>query len=1437
MDILLIDAISGNQINEIGNGTQLSNESLGAFTLQADPQTANGVEPQSVVFTINGERTVVNNPPFTLTSQNPEGEGAFRPAELAAGTYTITVESFSERDGGGTLLTDASANIQISGTPQTGEGNNNEGETTNEFETEAEAESEAETEVEAEAESDIAGAGSSNSATAAAFGSNAVTQTLASGSVSLSLASAEEALVADASESEGPSGDGIRPVGGDEPFSGAEPAADVTVLSAEAEAEAEVESEAEVEAEIGSASAGAGVSAAVAAVGTDILLADNAPLLSAAETATSISGASSTSTSVSSLGDGLDVSMFEADEDDIGTPAAPSGTPAEETNAGPSTEDLQAPDFNAADLQIDTEAEVEVESEAEAEVEAEAGSAAAAASGATAVAAAGNFAATDAETSIGTSTSTSEVLRLTPELLTSGVAIMSGVTPTTFKSAIVVDGGTRTPDGMFEGDEVQTVNSSTARVVPGTGLFEAEAEAEAEVEIEAEAENSAAALAVVATAGSGATGSGATALASASTAGVTATRDSANGLTRANDIVESSTFRSDNDPDLTDTIALSRIANGGVGAEAETEAEAEVEVDLDTASLSLTSDGNALGTAASGSGVSVGGILTSRPDIVSSGVTEIEEREEETDVDARAREESRDGDTIAALPSGNFEVEVEAEAEAEAEAEISFNAASAGAGAAATVGQNSFIGETADAATATSSSVSVFDGGEQTFDDADNPGPEPRGEGIAAIQDVDFDAVIFEVEVEAEAEAEVGYNAGAVAAAAGAAGFDGISAVVEMDATTNAAASAAASGAYTSVTITVPEEGMAGWVSASARAWDPEGRGVAVAVAVAGLPQFGGADNESEIEAEGLYEAFVEVTIYTEAYDPTDLAFLFGGSSPDAASAAVDDEPEGPDSTFESEAEVEAEAEAEAGYGVAAASAATAATGFAATAVSDTMTATGDFASENVFGNVETGLATTADTLNGTDLIDILDGQGGDDSLFGGGSGDRLNGGAGNDTLEGGAGSDLLIGGAGNDVLRGGAGRDSLEGGLGNDRAVYAATRGELLIFKDPDNVIYVRDEDTGETDVLRDIEEIETADGVVETADIGTFNGLSFIASNDDLIERFGGRDLDAAFLVSVAASAFTSAPEGTYEPPTFSGESYIAANLDLPASVGDDPVAATLHYINTGFEQGRPTGDAVAANFENGPAIESTEESNPGMTLMGGEMADDLSGSSAADMISGGGGADMLMGGAGGDTVDGGAGDDEIIGGSGGDMLTGGAGNDTITSSSGEAMIDGGEGNDKVIVFSGDGVLNGGAGMDLVVGGINGDNLSGGANDDVLIGDISDRFFGNDQLDGGSGDDLLEGGGGSDTFVFRTNDGSDTIGAIEINHAGLGASSVIGNDFDASLDVISLIGFGYESFEAAQMRMSTEDGNTVFSDQGTEITLVDVALAELTADNFIFS
>lgn len=216
------------------------------------------------------------------------------------------------------------------------------------------------------------------------------------------------------------------------------------------------------------------------------------------------------------------------------------------------------------------------------------------------------------------------------------------------------------------------------------------------------------------------------------------------------------------------------------------------------------------------------------------------------------------------------------------------------------------------------------------------------------------------------------------------------------------------------------------------------------------------------------------------------------------------------------------------------------------------------------------------------------------------------------------------------------------------------------------------------------------------------------------------------------------------------------------------------------------------------------------------------------------------------------GGSGDDRFVGNSADNHLEGRGGDDTYTPAGGDDTVidglgnntaNGGEGADKIIVFSGLNTLLGDEGNDLIVGGFQSDSLSGGADNDLLRGDASDGpLGGSDRLNGGTGDDLLMGGLGADTFVFRPNEGFDTIGAFDLADVTYSSAtgytaSASGPDFVSGLDTIELVGFTGISAANVLAFVSDSGSGAVFSAQSTSITFADVPLADLSADDFIFA
>jgi Ca2+-binding RTX toxin-like protein len=197
-------------------------------------------------------------------------------------------------------------------------------------------------------------------------------------------------------------------------------------------------------------------------------------------------------------------------------------------------------------------------------------------------------------------------------------------------------------------------------------------------------------------------------------------------------------------------------------------------------------------------------------------------------------------------------------------------------------------------------------------------------------------------------------------------------------------------------------------------------------------------------------------------------------------------------------------------------------------------------------------------------------------------------------------------------------------------------------------------------------------------------------------------------------------------------------------------------------------------AGATNDGEAAEADDAAADVEGVIGGTLADTLTGNpTLASVLTGGAGDDILVGGTGADTINGGAGADTITGGDGADVLNGDDGDDTFNEgavSNGGDAIAGGAGVDHVtytartgdLVVDIDGTaddgeageadniktdvenVTGGAGADAITGSNAANALVGGAGDDTLSGGD-----GADTLTGGADDDILNGGAGDDVFA----------------------------------------------------------------------------------------
>lgn len=147
-------------------------------------------------------------------------------------------------------------------------------------------------------------------------------------------------------------------------------------------------------------------------------------------------------------------------------------------------------------------------------------------------------------------------------------------------------------------------------------------------------------------------------------------------------------------------------------------------------------------------------------------------------------------------------------------------------------------------------------------------------------------------------------------------------------------------------------------------------------------------------------------------------------------------------------------------------------------------------------------------------------------------------------------------------------------------------------------------------------------------------------------------------------------------------------------------------------------------------------------------------------------------------------------------------------------EAAI-GGSGSDRISGNQAMNVLAGQDGDDVLGGRSGQDRLEGGVGADRLLGGR-----GSDKLSGGGGDDILGGGSGKDTFRFAFGGGHDVVTDL------------------APEDKIAFDGFDMRNLEDMLSHAVQSSDNIIITfDDDTSLTLRNVTLNELSADDFKFA
>ena len=410
----------------------------------------------------------------------------------------------------------------------------------------------------------------------------------------------------------------------------------------------------------------------------------------------------------------------------------------------------------------------------------------------------------------------------------------------------------------------------------------------------------------------------------------------------------------------------------------------------------------------------------------------------------------------------------------------------------------------------------------------------------------------------------------------------------------------------------------------------------------------------------------------------------------------------------------------------------------------------------------------------------------GNDTVRGGSGADTLQGQDGNDHLEGGAGEDFVLGQAGDDALNGGDDPDQLFGGIGADSA--DGDRGDDRLFLGDGNDLAVWH--PGDTS-----DRIEGEGG---------FDALAFQGSGADEQLRLSPDGARARLTRSVGAVAIDAGTVERVDVEPLGGNDTLT--LDDLTGTGVQELRTDLEAVrgggapDTGNDRvilnGTGGGDIVSVLGQPGNLLalglptfvtiqraQATRDELTINTLAGDDRVE--AGSLSADAI--------------GFVADGGTGDDALFGTDGGDDLLGGDGNDFVDGQRGSDSALLGPGDDTFVSVPGDGAdqVAGEAGTDRVnvSGSSAGEQFrasasgtlarltrsAGGVTDSLDAHEIESlsvvSFGGADtvNIDDLTGTrvtnvnaDLFDfgvPGGHADSVIVTATDGSDRIGAAEVN------------------------------------------------------------------------
>lgn len=463
-------------------------------------------------------------------------------------------------------------------------------------------------------------------------------------------------------------------------------------------------------------------------------------------------------------------------------------------------------------------------------------------------------------------------------------------------------------------------------------------------------------------------------------------------------------------------------------------------------------------------------------------------------------------------------------------------------------------------------------------------------------------------------------------------------------------------------------------------------------------------------------------------------------------------------------------------------------------------------------------------TIFGTAANDLLTGTATGDLILGYGGNDRLVGLAGDDTLDGGAGTNQIDAGDGNDtiILDGTAVNGTLrvpatgiDGGAGVDTIQFAGVSTDFHIVQIAGGWLQIDDLVNGGRTIAVNVEHLQFTDTDIWLVQPNT----APVVSGDVMLsvtEGSGVTTLDALanatdpdMATVLTVTGLSALPDGV----TFDAVSN-SFSVDASAGVFDALAAGEQMAVRIDYAVTDGTATTAAA------AVVTVTGINDAAVFSGtasGSVTEDLALTTVGQLLV----SDVDHGEAG--FVAG------TVAGSYGSLTLDAAGAWTYHLNNNALSVQGlGAGQvvqDVLTVHSLDGTatqisvgVTGTADASLIVGTDTSNRLIGTKAGEHIYG-----LGGNDRINGAAGDDTLSGGAGADVFVFTGRFGDDVITDFEIGVT------------REAIDLSQVSGLhGYADLRASHM--TEVAGDTILTFAAHSITLLGVAMADLTVNDFLF-